>query len=76
MHVSINVKSPNNNSKLQMGFNSAFKGLCVRRLDGVQNGSNNILCWYKSSVLLTQNCAGGKIETNEIGKASGAYGEG
>jgi hypothetical protein len=27
MHVPINVKSPNNNSKWQMGFNSAFKGL-------------------------------------------------
>ena len=27
MHVPINVKSPNNASKWQMGFNSAFKGL-------------------------------------------------
>jgi hypothetical protein len=27
MHVTINVKSPNNTSKWQMGFNSAFKGL-------------------------------------------------
>jgi hypothetical protein len=27
MHGSINVKSPNNISKWQMGFNSAFKGL-------------------------------------------------
>jgi hypothetical protein len=27
MHGPINVKSPNNISKLQMGFNSAFKGL-------------------------------------------------
>jgi hypothetical protein len=27
MHGPINVKSPNNNSKWQMGFNSAFKGL-------------------------------------------------
>jgi len=27
MHVPINVKSPNNTSKWQMGFNSAFKGL-------------------------------------------------
>ena len=27
MHVPINVKSPNNISKWQMGFNSAFKGL-------------------------------------------------
>jgi hypothetical protein len=27
MHVPIDVKSPNNTSKWQMGFNSAFKGL-------------------------------------------------
>jgi hypothetical protein len=27
MHVLINVKFPNNISKWQMGFNSAFKGL-------------------------------------------------
>jgi hypothetical protein len=27
MHVPTNVKSPNNISKWQMGFNSAFKGL-------------------------------------------------
>jgi hypothetical protein len=26
MHGPINVKSPNNTSKWQMGFNSAFKG--------------------------------------------------
>jgi hypothetical protein len=30
MHVPINVKSPNNLSEWQMGFNSAFKGLRVR----------------------------------------------
>jgi hypothetical protein len=29
MHVLINVKSPNNISKWQMGFNSAFKGLIL-----------------------------------------------
>jgi hypothetical protein len=29
-----------------------------------------------SSVLLTQYCAGGKIEKNEIGGACGAYGGG
>jgi hypothetical protein len=32
MHGPINVKSPNNSSKLQMGFNSAFKGLNNRKL--------------------------------------------
>jgi hypothetical protein len=29
MHLPINVKSPNNISKWQMGFNSAFKGLTL-----------------------------------------------
>jgi hypothetical protein len=31
MHGPINVKSPNNISKWQMGFNSAFKGLITDR---------------------------------------------
>jgi hypothetical protein len=31
MHGPINVKSPNNISKWQMGFNSAFKGLMLLR---------------------------------------------
>jgi len=30
MHVHINVKSPNNISEWQMGFNSAFKGLIAK----------------------------------------------
>ena len=29
MHVTINVKSPNNISEWQMGFNSAFKALKI-----------------------------------------------
>jgi hypothetical protein len=29
MHGPINVKSPNNTSKWQVGFNSAFKGLRI-----------------------------------------------
>ena len=32
MHVPINVKSPNNISEWQMGFNSAFKGLTISRV--------------------------------------------
>ena len=31
MHGPINVKAPNNTSKWQMGFNSAFKGLSIVR---------------------------------------------
>ena len=34
MHVPINVKSPNNISEWQMGFNSAFKGLSSEREGG------------------------------------------
>jgi hypothetical protein len=30
MHGPINVKSPNNTSKWQVGFNSAFKGLITK----------------------------------------------
>jgi hypothetical protein len=33
MHKPINVKSPNNMSKWQMGFNSAFKGLRTKSLE-------------------------------------------
>jgi hypothetical protein len=33
MHVPINVKSPNNISKWQMGFNLAFKGLIPKCSD-------------------------------------------
>ena len=36
MHVTINVKSPNNISEWQTGFNSAFKGL-ISALDGGLN---------------------------------------
>ena len=40
MHVPINVKSPNNISEWQMGFNSAFKGLTyLSRLSGCPKSS-------------------------------------
>jgi hypothetical protein len=47
MHVLINVKSSNNISKWQVGFNSAFKGLkgrekerlSVSELDGTGSGT-------------------------------------
>jgi hypothetical protein len=49
MHVSINVKSPNNINKWQMGFNSGFKGLTERHealevvgVSGVQNWFDNM----------------------------------
>jgi hypothetical protein len=34
MHGPINVKSSNNTSKWQMGFNSAFKGLIMTESEG------------------------------------------
>jgi hypothetical protein len=40
MHVLINVKSPNNISKLQMGFNSAFKGLTASQWYTVSHTPN------------------------------------
>jgi hypothetical protein len=36
MHGPINVKSPNNTSKWQMGFNSAFKGLTQFRISSTR----------------------------------------
>jgi hypothetical protein len=39
MHVPINVKSPNNISEWQMGFNSVFKGLIT-----------SVVHWQKLSV--------------------------
>jgi hypothetical protein len=41
MHGPINVKSPNNISKWQMGFNSAFKGLIVI-MDVLDENMNNL----------------------------------
>jgi hypothetical protein len=35
MHLPINFKSPNNISKWQMGFNSAFKGVIQLEVDGI-----------------------------------------
>jgi hypothetical protein len=39
MHGPINVKSSNNTSKWQMGFNSAFKGLIDKVTEGRGLGS-------------------------------------
>jgi hypothetical protein len=40
MHVPINVKSPNNISKWQIGFNSAFKGLTASGFTLQRGGSS------------------------------------
>jgi hypothetical protein len=51
MHGPINVKSPNNTSKWQMGFNSAFKGLKYhwKRIAG-----KALLTFEEFSTLITQ----------------------
>jgi hypothetical protein len=41
MHVPINVKSPKNISKWQMGFNSAFKGLIYEMLAEAEDKVND-----------------------------------
>jgi hypothetical protein len=42
MHLPINVKFPNNISKWQMEFNSAFKGLS-RHQKGIPQGCSELL---------------------------------
>jgi hypothetical protein len=41
MHLPINVKSPNNISKWQMEFNSAFKGLMEEEEEEEENKNKN-----------------------------------
>jgi hypothetical protein len=41
MHGPINVKSPNNASKWQMGFNSASKGLKLERAHNIRSSGED-----------------------------------
>jgi hypothetical protein len=43
MHGPINVKSPNNTSKWQMGFNSAFKELREGKAENWDRGCDDAL---------------------------------
>jgi hypothetical protein len=52
MHGPINVKSPYNTSKLQMGFNSAFKGLKKEK----KTSSTRILPGYQRNGLDVNMC--------------------
>jgi hypothetical protein len=52
MHGPINVKFPNNTSKWQMGFNSAFKGLIF--VEDLQRLSAAVLLFGSIVTLLTQ----------------------
>ena len=50
MHGPMNVKFPNNTSKCQMGFNSAFKGLTVltMRNDSDKFGRENFFFSFEN----------------------------
>jgi hypothetical protein len=50
MHGPLNVKSPNNTSKWQMGFNSAFKGLKDFRRVSAKNTSIQSIHTYSRTV--------------------------
>jgi hypothetical protein len=51
MNLPINVKSPNNISKWQMGFNSAFKGLKKLSRDSEWERPRRICChWHNGKV--------------------------
>jgi hypothetical protein len=51
MHGTINVEYPNNISKWQMGFNSAFKGL-INNSHNKNNKNPNVKFDVHSAVLL------------------------
>jgi len=51
MHVPINVKSPNNISEWQMGFNSAFKGLTVMGIPEAEDSFQNCGSEINSNVV-------------------------
>jgi uncharacterized membrane protein len=50
MHGPIDVKFPNNISKWQMGFNSAFKGLIGWILLGQTTYLQKGVCWFITQV--------------------------
>jgi hypothetical protein len=53
MHGPINVKSPNNISEWQMGFNSAIKGLrCPKWLSCVLTSPVSRVLWSPTEALL------------------------
>jgi hypothetical protein len=53
MHEPINVKSPNNTSKWQMGFNSAFKGLTAQCLSVTGGNIINFLSYDMDGAIIT-----------------------
>jgi hypothetical protein len=66
MHGPINVKSPNNTSKWQMGFNSAFKGLT--NITGITSKSKNTVKYPYFSICNEANPTEGRVAST---KASG-----
>jgi hypothetical protein len=59
MHGPINVKSPNNISKWQMGFNSAFKGLtyCSQYVSIISWKAEELLAFKKDCATLSQSAS-------------------
>jgi len=55
MHGPMNVKSPNNTSKWQMGFNSAFKGLNNIICSNLCSVESNINEWRNAFKIMTTN---------------------
>jgi hypothetical protein len=54
MHGPINVKSPNNTSKWQMGFNSAFKGLKDKlRFCGISKQCGEQVSWVSLRTVIS-----------------------
>jgi hypothetical protein len=73
MHGPINIKSPNNTSKWQMGFNSAFKGLIGLGSFQVLRSSYRVLYDVKSRPFSLMkhngrtNISGGLFESRVVG---------
>jgi hypothetical protein len=57
MHVPINVKSPNNISKWQMGFNLVFKELKVNLNFGIRKNSSGEIGTAWGSVVVVKKLA-------------------
>jgi hypothetical protein len=71
MHGPINAKSPNNTSKWQMRFNSAFKGL-TSALDGVGGQSHDpaVLTPRKTRCPLYKRLSGTQDRSGRVRKIS------
>jgi hypothetical protein len=67
MHGLINIKSPNNTSNRQMGFNSAFKWLMRerRKFHTLQNRQNYIYVYFNIYIFIVSKLEG-KLFCTEV----------